>query len=125
MTTSGHQSQTPMHMASSKGKLSCVRFLREVGADIDAIDASGRTPLICSVECGDQMDGHACVQFLLSVGAGVHARDSFHRTALHHASRLGNVDVTRLLLSKGARLDDGDTEHGTPRQTTSAFVRYP
>jgi len=55
-----------------------VRVLIDAGADLDAVDDTGRTALIVAVERG-QID---VVEGLLAAGASVNARGAGQRTAL-------------------------------------------
>ncbi len=85
------------------------RWLVEQGADIEARDTYGETPLHTRA-------GHwqGDIEVLLELGADVHARDSQNRTPLHSAARVGNVEGARLLLARGARADALDDRRLTP-----------
>ncbi|KAJ3101198.1 Ankyrin repeat and FYVE domain-containing protein 1 [Phlyctochytrium bullatum] len=43
---SGEHERTPLHLAAWNGNLDCVRMLLEHGADVEAVDRSGATPLV-------------------------------------------------------------------------------
>lgn len=45
---------TPLHRAASTGKSEVCEFLIEEGAEIDATDKMGQTPLMHSVICDDR-----------------------------------------------------------------------
>lgn len=45
---------TPLHRAASTGKTEVCEFLIEEGAEIDAVDKMGQTPLMHSVICDDR-----------------------------------------------------------------------
>ncbi len=81
--------------------LEAARFLLDAGADINARDLSGETPLI-------QAAGLGCremVALLLGGGAEVNARDEGQETALFKAARHGYAEVCGALLGAGAELN--------------------
>jgi hypothetical protein len=88
-------------LASKEGDADRVLALLRSGADPNARDATGCTPLInaalgCKVEA---------VQRLLSGGASVNARDEDGDTALASAASNGCTSVVRMLVRKGAEID--------------------
>lgn len=75
---------------------------------LDAVDASGRTPLVRAV-----VDGQAdTVEKLLAAGAAV-------GVALHWACALGRLEAVRALLRGGAPVDARDGESKTPLMVAS------
>lgn len=75
--------------------------LREV-ADVNAHYSDGRTPLHMALSFHDAMDA---APFLIGRGADVNARTDLGITPLHLAAEQGDIDVLRLLLAKGARVN--------------------
>ncbi len=57
------QGETPLHLASSKGFLTCVEILLSKGADIWVKDRRGRTPLISCAKNDQVAD---CLEMMLS-----------------------------------------------------------
>jgi len=53
-------------------------------------------------------------QLLLGHGANVNARGRGHKTPLHLASLGGSLDVSRLLIERGADADAQDDKFHTP-----------
>jgi hypothetical protein len=48
------------------------------------------------------------VERLLRAGADIHARDAERRTALHHAARMGHLDIVKALVLSGSDVDATD-----------------
>jgi uncharacterized protein len=90
----GDKQRTRLMSLARKGDLRRVSLLIDVGADVNAADADGRTPLHHASSCG-RTD---IVRILVQRGADLDAEDARGRTALHVASAGGHVDVVRLLL---------------------------
>ena len=71
---------TSLMHAAYKGNVQCVKELIAAGADVNAEDENGSTPLIyaaCSDTCSE-----ACVQTLLDERADVNACNTYCDTAL-------------------------------------------
>lgn len=83
------------------------------GADINATDQEGFTPLMDAILTSDW--SLEMVRLLLDSGASVHVADKKqHWTPLHFASRDGKPELVRLLLQRGAPVDAVDTFGNTP-----------
>lgn len=78
--------------------INCLTMLIDAGAQVNAGDSFGTTPLMFAVR-NNQM---GVLQYLLSSGARVHSQDSHGDTALHVACRKGYVSAALLLLQHGA-----------------------
>ncbi|CAF2152899.1 unnamed protein product [Rotaria magnacalcarata] len=82
-------------------------WLRE-GADVDAPDAYGYTPLMNASMLG-RVD---IVNALIESGADIQRKGQFGYTALHAAAQSGYLDVVQALVTYGASVncknDDGD-----------------
>ena len=89
---------TPLHLASSFGRLEFTRMLLEHGAALNTLDDNGRTPLHEASE-----HGHAeVVLLLLESGADLNTRDRFGRTPSDLASDNGRGKIAELLSEYGA-----------------------
>jgi ankyrin repeat protein len=92
------------------GDLAVVEFLESRGADSDAPDTNGRTPLSWAASNGrDDL-----VRHLLGRGAQLDVRDDAKRTPLFHAVLGNHRDTVRLLLERGAGVDPADEFGDTP-----------
>src|SRR5262245_28567135 len=88
---------TALHHAAGYGPLDNLQSLIDKGADVNAKNRNGSTPLHWAIH------DEAKVRLLLAKGATVNARQAQGRTPLFLAAMLGDGFPTiRLLLSKGA-----------------------
>ncbi|CAM9902782.1 unnamed protein product, partial [Ectocarpus fasciculatus] len=117
---------TALHAAAWHGEHACVRALLELGADVDARDECGRTPLFQASKGGG---GGGCetIRELLRGGADIHARSEDGDTPLHVACHSGRADAVRLLLRHGAdetaRCDLGKTPGDVSRREALRAAR--
>ena len=107
--------RTLLHTAAGEGSLPTVQLLLELGADPNAADGGGHTPLYSvGNECGAP-DGGDVVRALVDAGANVNAHTGVKRcTALHMAARRGNVSVAKALLECGANIEARDSLGDSP-----------
>src|SRR5437588_6208587 len=96
-----------------------VQKLIEYGADIDARDELGRTPLYELSE-GIHLKDPGVVQLLLHRGTDVNARAKDGSTPLHRATRWGAIEVARILLEHGANVEARDDHDMTPLRCVRA-----
>jgi ankyrin repeat protein len=83
-----------------------VRELLHRGADVDARDEDGRTPLFSAVLGGSV----GLVGLLLEAGANVNAYDKEGWTALHFAAQEYEVEIARILVARGANPNAQDDD---------------
>src|ERR1017187_725486 len=106
-----------------KGQTDIADLLLAKGANVDARDKSGATPLHQAALKGNL----AFATLLLQHGADVNARDRDGATPLHNAALNGGSELAALLLDKGANVDAreaGDAESGaTPLYLAAAWGR--
>ena len=90
------------------------------GADVNARDRSGATPLHAAALKGNL----AMAELLLAHGAAVDARDGDGLTPLHNAALSGHAEVAALLLDRGADREARDRDAGaTPLFQAAAWGR--
>ena len=95
----GHSGRTPLHLAVQNG-LKQTTLLVEAGADVNARDDKGLTPLHCARTAG-------IAELLMKSGATVDARDNEQKTPLHHAVAGCGAPVG-VLLAHGADIHARD-----------------
>eukprot|EP00752_Nemacystus_decipiens_P005399 g4895.t1 len=108
-TTDG-EGQTAMHRAASnvnKNGAGVVRALAKFGANVDARDYLGRTPLYLAASLDGQLD---IVTTLLELRASIHIADNGKRTPLWAAAKNGNLACSSLLVARGADMTLRDSQ---------------
>jgi hypothetical protein len=104
----GLRGQTLLHDAALAGEAELAAVLIRSGADPDAKEAEGHTPLY-RASTGDT------ARVLLAAGAAVDVTSGPTRgTPLHQAARRGDVQVAQALLDHGATIDARDAKQQTP-----------
>ncbi|KAJ3190679.1 hypothetical protein HK101_008470 [Irineochytrium annulatum] len=74
------QGKTALHLAVAKGNLGIVKTLLEAGADVDAKDQGGYTPVMCARDV-------EVIKCLVDGGADMHATNLHGSTVLHCLAR--------------------------------------
>jgi len=92
------QATTDLHAAAWQGDAATVRRLAAAGADLNARDPFGSTPLIIAATFGRAEVARA----LVDAGADLGLRNAEGSTALHVAAFFGREAVVQALLSAGA-----------------------
>ena len=106
---------TLLHVLAGQGRLAMVELLLHLGADPNAQNPSGQTPLYWVGNGAPGADGAAVVRVLAQHGAQVDAQEKLKQcTPLHMAARRGNVQVAAALLECGADLEVRDKLGDTP-----------
>ena len=108
---------TPLHYAVQGGDQEshedfsrCVELLLERGADVEAQNSRGSTPLHLAAS---KMSEKA-IRLLIRKGANINLQDNKNQTALHKASRRGRLEIVRLLLDHKAEIELQDDRGSTP-----------
>ena len=94
-----------LHIAAFYGNSRTSAFLISKGADVNAQDRIGMTPLHVAVISG----GIREVEALLEEKADINLRTAANQTVLHLSAATGQPKLTRLLLDRGA---DPNSEDG-------------
>ena len=118
---------TPFLLAAKEADLELMAILLRAGADPTIATTDGTTPLMVAAglysdtgnlhrfrERGWEADVLEAVEVCLENGNDVNAVNAIGDTALHGAAYRGGIDVARLLVRRGARLDAVDSRGLTP-----------
>ncbi|KAI4232751.1 MAG: hypothetical protein LQ349_004804 [Xanthoria aureola] len=89
----------PIHYACMEGKPEIVQLLLGYSADAE-VESSGRRPLHYAAAQGLT----AIATVLLARGVDIEARDATGDRALGIASKMGHIEIVRMLLDRGSRL---------------------
>jgi hypothetical protein len=130
--------QTPLHITcqhplarkstagnvySPPDSVTIVEFLLENGADVNAIDSHGVTPLHYEIQDG-RVD---LARVLMAVGAAVDMQDGRGQTPLYYVwsgSREAAAECAELLLAAGADLEVKDAESKTVMDSLHGYYEY-
>ena len=100
---------TVVHYAARKGDLVMLKLLHNRGADIHRESSDGQNCIMAAI-CGN--GDCDTVLWLIEQGVDVNWCDQYGCTSAHYAAKKGNLDVLKLLHSKGADIhhvnSDGD-----------------
>ncbi len=142
--------RTPLFIAVERGELEKVRKLIQQGADVNAVDENGFTPLhlagsrdlyVCDAPPADiaekrRKERMQILNLLLESGAKPDVKTADGYTPLHTALLWGNAEVAELLVKKGAKVNaktkDGHTplhpaigrDSLYPHEKRTGFVRF-
>ena len=113
----------PLHLASARGYSGIAALLLKFGAEVDAQDEDGMTPLHLAsqdrhhfLSSEEDYQNTETAQQLLEHGASAHVRNKNGQTPLHLASRRDLFSIVALLLKFGADVDAQDNDAMTPLQ---------
>lgn len=94
--------RTPLHVAAmsfnEEGGTECVRLLVENGADVNAKDFHGYTPVMHATKSKH----HRIVELLIKGNCDVNLKSSSQETALYMGTLVGAVDCVKTLLKANA-----------------------
>ncbi len=104
-----------LHRAALRGDNAEVRRLISNGADVNACDSSGWSPLFSAAVVGNA----EAVRLLLASGADVNVHAPNGNTPLHHSSGI----ITRILLENGANVNAVSNDDWTALHSAAYFGR--
>lgn len=115
----------PIMFALNHGYTVVAKILMHAGADIDARDARGLTPLL--IACGKSAYGYKDIaEALIKKGALFNVRDSLGFTPLLLSLSGGSVDIAKLLIERGADVlastRKGETALSLAKQSNDAVA---
>lgn len=92
---------TPLHIASNYGDFAIAKLLVAKGADVNAIAQNSNTPL-------HTINTTKYLEQIASMGS------MFHQDIVAVEAQPGHIAIVKLLLSKGAKINQQDSEGATP-----------
>ena len=104
------QEETLLHIAMRKENLNMASLLLRYGAEVDALNKFGSTPLYNAIYQGD-ITG---IEFLIGAGANIEFRNYKGNTPLHWAVDCQKPRVCSFLISKGVNINAQNNEGETP-----------
>ncbi|WP_419420736.1 ankyrin repeat domain-containing protein [Legionella sp. D16C41] len=119
----GRDGQTPLALLIDKKDLNYLEKAAEIvmdrfmnhGANVNAVDDNGFTPLHEAARTGDLV----AIEYLLKHGADINCQSKTKRTPLHCAAACGNQLSTKLLLEEGADFTLLDEDGLNPLQLSA------
>ena len=103
--------------AAREGRMVAARSLLAQGADVNASNPNGKTPLMAAAFYGNTR----IVRLLLSEGADVNAKDKSESTALMAAIFNGNISIVKDLIAEGADVNVKNKAGLTPLKRATAM----
>lgn len=102
--------RTKLHSAAKNGSIELVKLLIENGANVNARDKYGETPLHHSIyhsvldetQSNNNVSKEEIVKLLIENGADVNAKNNNEKTPLHYAE---SVTIAKLLINNGANIN--------------------
>ncbi|KAH9015126.1 ankyrin repeat-containing domain protein [Lactarius deliciosus] len=113
---------TPLHFACSHGNFNIALALLDHGAEVNARNADGQTPLLHPTPVSSNLFGledPRVAQLMLERGADANARDKDQATPLHLASYQAMPVTVQVLLEHGAEADARNADGQTPLHQVS------
>ena len=102
----GQFGMTSLSVAAAFGHINAIDALLNLGADINAPDATGNSPLISPIISGQIQS----VEHLLEKGANIDQANIADETPIMFAVRHGRPEIFRILASRGAYLMGTNTQ---------------
>ena len=108
---------TPLMLAAASSNIMCVRCLLEAGANIDHVNADGRSALHYAISYSDDQEILHC---LITAGADLECRA---RDPLKFAIMANRIAEATVLLDYGVNIDALDYENDTPLNDSLTYNR--
>lgn len=83
------ENSTPLHIACKLGSIAVATYLVEEGAELEAVNHLGKTPLMIAIE-NEELE---CIKMLTAAGANINHRDKSRYTPLYLAVATGCIAI--------------------------------
>lgn len=104
--------------ASSSGDVESMKVLLIKGADVNAKNSKGETPLhLAVVSCNNE-----AIEMLISKGANIDQGDYNGDTPLHWAATKTGIGICELLILKGANVNAKNNDGRTPLSLAASLI---
>ncbi|XP_055954550.1 serine/threonine-protein phosphatase 6 regulatory ankyrin repeat subunit A isoform X2 [Patella vulgata] len=101
-----------LHLACAFSTLDTVKYLVDLGLDINAKGLKGRT---CILQCSlSKIQAKEKIEFLMSKGGNINDRDDNNSSILHLACENGTFDTVQYLVNLGCDINFKDDAGNTP-----------
>ncbi len=114
--------QSALYVAALHGHTALCRLLIELGADINAAQADGATPLLGATFSGNEL---LAVAFVTEFGARLNATNRSGAAPLHGAALLGHLTLLRTLLDRGVDVNTHDESNITALHGAAIHLSAP
>lgn len=120
--------RTPLMYAASKSNVDIVEKLLKRGAEINAKDTDGWTPLMFAISRDNPSDKMEIIEKLLAHGADINLPDNQGKTAMDLAFEAKNVQIANSILRnyaarRGLEVTSGNLLLDTIQEKNYSFVR--
>lgn len=115
MGVAGRSMDEALCLAVRNGHAECARLLIEAGADVNAVDIRGDSPLSVSAQ-----KGYGRISKMLIDSGKIRKKDAGGGTQLHKAARSKNTEYVRLLLKAGFDVNAANDMGETPIHCAAA-----
>lgn len=112
-TRYSHSLEVSLYVAACDGDLSKTKKLLMLGANVNATDDRGYSPLMVAEACTTRPGRPELVELLIAKGAAVNLQARNGRTALMYAAKNGDTQAVKALLKSGASVNIADNEGRT------------
>lgn len=102
VTTEGKERNTPLHLAAISGSHKLVKLFLKKGADVNAVNAHGQTPLLAALEAEDGPNEEVVELLAMSPNILIDQENADQETPLMVATRLELHDIAGFLIQQGA-----------------------
>ena len=92
--------KTALTICANRNYIDCLRLLIDAGADMDAANESGTTPLMCAAVFGH----FECAETLVKAGANIDLQNERGSSALAISVIMREIDVFKLLIKANANV---------------------